>query len=620
MAVGDITLQFKCTKTQHSMIGLSKGNDHNSYTDIDCAMYCDQGYLRGYQRGAHKPFSPVPTYTASDTLAVERTGTLVSYYKNGKKLQTCGYSLVGNIIADLSIHNTGKGGILSAGWIGPVLDAEVVNWKGQTCVTTGADGSIVKNGCGNGWNAAAYSTNLAAGDVTLQFRCTKAQHTMIGLSIGGNDHNSYTDIDCAMYCDQGTLRVYELGAHKWNGPAYTDTNILAVRRTGTKVDFLKNGAVIRTCTRTLSGDAIADLSIHNAGAGGVISAVWVGRLKPPPYGAVVWQAQGCTKSSAEGKIEKNGCGNGWNGGAFSTKIAPGDVSLHVKCTKKQHTMIGLAVGNSHNSYSDIDCALYCDQGNLRSYENGAHKPFSPVPTYEETDELTIERTGCTVVYKKGAKTIGKCSKCLKGNVVADLSIHNGNAGGILRAVWVGPVVVAQKVVWKGMACLVASGEDGKILKSGCGNGWNGGAFSTKVAPKDITVQFRCTKAQHTMLGLASGNSHNSYTDIDCALYCDQGVLRVYELGAYKWAGPAYTDMDVLGVRRTGARVDYLNNGKVIRTCARQLTGTVIADLSIHNAGKGGILSSVWIGTVQAPPELLWSGRTPRAPRRVKTGS
>jgi len=31
-------LQFNCTKAQHTMIGLSKGNSHNSYTDITTVL------------------------------------------------------------------------------------------------------------------------------------------------------------------------------------------------------------------------------------------------------------------------------------------------------------------------------------------------------------------------------------------------------------------------------------------------------------------------------------------------------------------------------------------------------------------------------------------------------
>jgi len=590
------------------MIGLAKGNSHNSYTDIECAMYCDQGYLRGYELGAHKPFSPVPMYQESDLLGVERVGQDIVFLQNGNKIGSCTKKLAGNIIADLSIHNTGKGGIMSAAWVGDVIIATPVLWKAQQCTVSSIDGKIVKSGCANGWNAGAYSTMVAPGDVTLQFRCTKAQHTMIGLAIG-NLHSSYTDIDCAVYCDQCVFRVYELGSYKWAGPAYDHLAVLAVVRKGSLVSFVKDGVVLRTCGRRLSGNVIADLSIHNNGAGGILSAVWVGTVKPVPGSAVKWTGSACTKINTDGTAVKDSCGNGWNGGAYSSRKAPGDVTLQFYCTKAQHTMIGLAKGNSHNSYSDIDCAMYCDQGYLRSYELGAHKAFSPVPTYESRDLLAVERVGTQINFYKNGMFLKKCTKALTHNLIADLSIHNTGRGGISNAQWVGDVIYAHDVQWKGNTCTVV-GDDGKIVKSGCGNGWNGGAYSRNHAEADITLQFSCTKAQHTMIGLALGNSHNSYTDIDCAVYCDQGVFRVYELGSYKWAGPAYTETDVLAVKRVGTRVQYFKNGVVLRTCARALSGNVIADLSIHNTGKGGILSAVWIGKVVAPKAtpVVWQNQ------------
>jgi len=321
------------------------------------------------------------------------------------------------------------------------------------------------------------------------------------------------------------------------------------------VSFWKDGANLRNCARRLSGSVNADLSIHNTGRGGILTSMWIGTLSKPSAVALIWKGQSCTRVAAEGKIEKSGCGNGWNGGAYSTRLAPGDITLQFKCTKAQHTMIGLAVGNSHNSYTDIDCAVYCDQGVFRVYERGSYRWAGP--RYEETDKLMVERTGSIVTYVINGLTVRQCAIALAGNVIADLSIHNTGRGGILSAGWIGTVIDATPVKWKGQTCTVTSGTDGQVLKSGCGNGWNGGAYSRNVAPANIALQFRCTRAQHTMIGLAVGsNSHSSYTDIDCAMYCDQGTLRGYELGSHRWNGPTYNDLSVLAVKRSGTVVTY----------------------------------------------------------------
>ena len=148
-------------------------------------------------------------------------------------------------------------------------------WKGQSCAKAGPNGMLVRHGCGSGaWNASAYSSKQAPGDITLQFRCSSKQRTMVGLAIG-NSNSNFSDIDCAMFCDKGTLRAYELGKHTWDGPHYNDSQVLGVRRAGSVVTFLQNGTLLRTCSRRLSGNVLADVSMHDA-QGGVLEASWTG--------------------------------------------------------------------------------------------------------------------------------------------------------------------------------------------------------------------------------------------------------------------------------------------------------------------------------------------------------
>ena len=151
-------------------------------------------------------------------------------------------------------------------------------WEGLSNAKAEANGTIVKTGGGTSWNAGAHSTKIVEnnpGDVTLQFRCSVKQRTMIGLAIG-NSGVHYNDIDCAMYCDAGTLRVQELGKHQWNGPAYKESDLLAVKRAGTTVTFLQNGWALRNCSRKLQGPVLADLSMYVDGRGGVLEAAWMG--------------------------------------------------------------------------------------------------------------------------------------------------------------------------------------------------------------------------------------------------------------------------------------------------------------------------------------------------------
>ena len=119
-----------------------------------------------------------------------------------------------------------------------------------------------------------------------------------------------------------------------------------------------------------------------------------------------------------------------------------------------------------------------------------------------------------------------------------------------------------------------------------------GAVSTKTAFGDVALEFHCSKnqvrpinislkrailsfffygivcnkltdclvAQHTMIGLNTGaNTDNAYASIDCALYCDKGIVRAYERGKHRpldngclqQCGPTYNHTTLLSLRRRG---------------------------------------------------------------------
>jgi hypothetical protein len=322
--------------------------------------------------------------------------------------------------------------------------------------------------------------------------------------------------------------------------------------------------------------------------------------KPKVKKAVKWTALGCSKKGKDGKLEKSGCGNGWNGGAISTVGVRGDTSIEFKCHKNQHSMIGFATGNSHNSYQDIDCAAYCDKGTMRIYENGGHKYNGY--RYEEYDTHRIERIGASVYYYFNEKMVRKCGGTLAGTVFVDSSIHNQNAGGIIEAKWAHSASYQEVVPikWKALGNAKSQGA-GSLIKSGGGNGWNAGAVSTRTAKGDTKIEFTCTRSQHTMIGFSKGDSTKSYKDIDCALYCDQGTTRIYEQGRHKYNGDSYSEETMFEQVRKGTSVKYYQDGKLLRTCGVKLGGAVSVDSSIHNNGRGGITSAMWIPPPAPPP-------------------
>jgi len=488
-----------------------------------------------------------------------------------------------------------------------VVAQSPIKWTGLSCAKTGDDGSIVKVGCGNGWNGGAISTRGAFGDAFVQFRCTKTQHTMLGLSIG-NSHSSYTDIDCALYCDQGNARVYERGASTASIGKYDDNTVFAVKRKGSTVTYNMNGKSVRTCRYKLMGRMLVDLSIHNTGKGGILAASWVGEVEPIPTSPVQWTGLGCSSVSISGMLTKSSnCGNGWNGGAVSVMGAYSDIDLQFRCTKAQHSMIGLASPSksafSSQTYTTIDCAMYCDQGTLRMYEKGSNKQNSA--RYEEQDLLSVKRIGSTITYWQNGVLKRTCGNRLSGYIMADVAIHNAGRGGILEAFWVGtvapqpvappppPAPTLGAIKWRSTAS-VSLGAYGRMYKTGR-TGWSGGGVSTRSVSGAASFTFRCTRTQYSMIGFAIGDSSKSYNDIDCAIYCGHGNIYTYELGRYTGRHVAYSDATwITGNRLSNGDVQMKVGSRVYNTCTRTRGRTVNLDTSIYMQNRGGIIESKWV--------------------------
>ena len=174
-----------------------------------------------------------------------------------------------------------------------------------------------------------------SGDIVLQFRCSPQNYVMVGLS-KNNECNHYRSIDCALYCNHGRVTSYESGTYqRWKGLKYDETSMLAVRRRNDQVDFVKDGQVLRRCSKKLTGDVLADVSAYYQDKGGVLDAQWNPKPSPPPppgppgaratpkaQVAVVWRALSCVETGDKGKLVKSECGHAWNAGAISTFIAP----------------------------------------------------------------------------------------------------------------------------------------------------------------------------------------------------------------------------------------------------------------------------------------------------------
>ena len=167
------------------MVGMGTDNTDSGYRDIDCALYCEKGKLAAYASGART--NTFGTYKESNVLAVMRRGSTITFHQDGVELATCPKSLSGRVIADVSLHRAGGGGIVYAHWLGGVTRPRMsdVIWKSLNCAASGPKGQLTKftvtdkDTCTKGWTGGAFSRRYAPADITLEFQCSVQQNAMV---------------------------------------------------------------------------------------------------------------------------------------------------------------------------------------------------------------------------------------------------------------------------------------------------------------------------------------------------------------------------------------------------------------------------------------------------------
>ena len=165
--------------------------------------------------------------------------------------------------------NNGKDLLEVAGNVTLIPGDGTTNWvKISTNVAT-TQGKIVPTITASAWNkGAGFGTIPAGKDFLLTFNpaymsgYSAGGYAMIGVDSSDPNHN-YNTIDFALYMQGGSnFMVYENGASRGNYGSWTTSDLLGIRRTGTTIEYLKNGSVLYTSPVASSGALVFDSSLY----------------------------------------------------------------------------------------------------------------------------------------------------------------------------------------------------------------------------------------------------------------------------------------------------------------------------------------------------------------------
>ncbi|MBS1506481.1 MAG: hypothetical protein JSS79_07545 [Bacteroidetes bacterium] len=253
--------------TIYKIMGLSSTDGGAGYTTINYGFDAGgDGTLYVFENGARATNNALGTYTTSDVLRVERSGTNILYKKNGVVVYTSAVQSSSVLYADCSFYAVGA---TFNNVSMTILQAPTTQWTNLMGTTAGGD-VITKSGSTTGWDAGAFSVQSIPANMNGYVQFTTGESTkfkIMGLSSTDIDAG-YTTINYALDVGgDGYLYVYEGGVQKANKVAtYTTSDVFRVERIGTSIVYKKNGVVLYTSTTPSSGVLYADCSLYNPGS------------------------------------------------------------------------------------------------------------------------------------------------------------------------------------------------------------------------------------------------------------------------------------------------------------------------------------------------------------------
>jgi len=143
------------------------------------------------------------------------------------------------------------------------------NWERISTNVATSQGKLVPTVNTSGWNkGASFGTIPAGKDFLLTFKpaymsgYSSGGYAMIGVDVSDPNHH-YNTMDYALYMQNGSnFIVYENGASKGTHGTWTTSDTLGVRRTGTTIEYLKNGTVMYTSATPSSSALVFDSSLY----------------------------------------------------------------------------------------------------------------------------------------------------------------------------------------------------------------------------------------------------------------------------------------------------------------------------------------------------------------------
>lgn len=358
-------------------------------------------------------------------------------------------------------------------------------------LTTNPGGIKRPTGGSAGWNAGAISSQRILRDGRLEFKASPGCQAMLGLSVDSVSDAS-AEIDYAIYLipsgtslTSGTAQIYQntsVAATANTAGAslgsYTSTTVFAIRRTGSQVQYLKDGIVMGTATVPSAGMLLVDSSFYKQGSTITSAHVYTGDLDedrmpdaweksylPPDHGwndvvkftwdghadadgvtnrmefedgsdptdalsylaPVSWGSRvhtttvgtdgGLLRSTTAGAIA-------WNADAVSSVDIPEDGKVVFRVPLGSYLSVGLTYANNDRLTTDLEYRIVVKNTNQAEFVRPESATAVTMGSYTADTVFAIQRVNGKVQFLKDGVVIGSPSTTVSsGPLIVDCSLY-----------------------------------------------------------------------------------------------------------------------------------------------------------------------------------------------------
>jgi hypothetical protein len=175
-----------------------------------------------------------------------------------------------------------NGSSIRSGTLASMATSSAVVWTATTN-TTAVGSTLTKTGGVNGvWDADGSSTVEITGDGYYEFKFGQSNaHAIAGLNTSGDGTASYTEIDYAIYCDNGgAVTCFENGVSGGSLGSTTSSDVWRIEVVSSIVYYKKNGVTVKTSLQAPVFPLHAETSFFTSNASITNSTIYASPTVP----------------------------------------------------------------------------------------------------------------------------------------------------------------------------------------------------------------------------------------------------------------------------------------------------------------------------------------------------